>query len=104
MATLKEQQEAIKTLVGILARDLQEMRKQLSSSGAPTAQQQPQEVGSLREGQAAIRKELGDIKKLLSSTRTRAAAPRQPTVSLKGQPFKGSEKAKLVMVEFSDYQ
>ena len=64
------------------------------------------EIEDLKKGQAAIQKDVQDIKKLLSSTRTprAAAAPRQPTVSLKGQPFKGSEQAKLVLVEFSDYQ
>ena len=62
------------------------------------------EIEDLKKGQAAIQKDVQDIKKLLSSTRTprAAAAPRQPTVSLKGQPFKGSEQAKLVLVEFSD--
>ncbi len=63
------------------------------------------EIADLKKGQAAIQKDLQDIKRLLSSTRTPTAAPRhQPTVSLKGQPFKGSEEAKLVLVEFSDYQ
>ena len=64
------------------------------------------EIEDLKKGQAAIQRNLQDIKRLLSSTRTPTAAPAsgQPTVSLEGQPFKGSEEAKLVLVEFSDYQ
>ena len=63
------------------------------------------EIGDLKKRQAAIQKDLQDIKKLLSSTRTPTAAPRQQhMVNLKGQPFKGSEEARLVLVEFSDYQ
>lgn len=59
----------------------------------------------LEEGQAAIKKDLEEIKTLLQARTPRP--PREPTdvkLSVEGQPFKGASDAKVTVVEFSDYQ
>ncbi len=69
------------------------------------------EVEGLREGQAAIQKDLQELKTRL---RTRPA-PAQPQaaaaasnggliVSLESAPFKGDKNAKVTIVEWTDYQ
>ena len=69
------------------------------------------ELEGLREGQTAIQKELQELKTLL---RTRPA-PAQPqagavapgggvVLSIDGAPFKGDKNAKVVIVEWADYQ
>ena len=64
------------------------------------------EIEDLKKGQTAIQRDLQAIKVLLSANRrTPDAAPKvNAVVDLAGQPFKGAEGAKLVLVEFSDYQ
>jgi len=63
------------------------------------------EIEGLKEGQAAIQKDLQEIKTLL---RTRpAAAPAEPlnvVLSVEGAPFKGDKRAKVTLIDFSDYQ
>ena len=63
------------------------------------------DIEALKEGQAAIQKELQEIKTLL---RTRpAAAPAEPqnvVLSVEGAPFKGDKRAKVTLIDFSDYQ
>jgi len=63
------------------------------------------EIEALKEGQTAIQKELQEIKTLL---RTRpAAAPTEPqnvVLSVEGAPFKGDKRAKVTLIDFSDYQ
>ena len=66
-----------------------------------------EEIRVLKEGQAAIQKELQEIKNLL---RTRQAQPQAPppfkeaVVSIDAGHAKGDKNAKLVMIEFSEYQ
>jgi len=68
------------------------------------------EVKSLKEGQAAMQKDLADIKKLLEGgARPQAkAAPAKKfepkDVSIAGAPFLGKADAKVTLVEYSDYQ
>ncbi len=69
------------------------------------------EVEGLREGQAAIQKELQEIKSLLrarplpAQPQAAAAAPAQEAVlSVDGAPFKGNRNAKVTLVDFTDYQ
>jgi hypothetical protein len=63
-----------------------------------------EEIDALKEGQAAIQRELQEIKTLLRS-RPAAAAPDQEVVLAVGDgPSKGSKDARLVLVEFTDYQ
>ena len=65
------------------------------------------DVKALKEGQAAIQKDLQEIKNLL---RTRQAQPQAPPefkeamIDIAGDPFKGVDTAKLVLIEFSEYQ
>jgi transcription elongation GreA/GreB family factor len=63
------------------------------------------EIEALREGQAAIQKELQEIKNLLRARS--AAAPAEPqnvVLNVEGAPFKGEKRAKVTLVDFSDYQ
>ena len=65
-------------------------------------------VETLQQGQDEIRKELAEIKKLLQQG-ARAAAPSGPNVAgkifnLGDNPAKGSSKAKVALIEFTDYQ
>ncbi len=66
------------------------------------------EIDSLKAGQQAIQKELGEIKKLLQARQRpqrRQREPFKPTdISIKGAPFLGRPNAKVTMVEFTDYQ
>jgi protein-disulfide isomerase len=66
------------------------------------------EMEALKRGQQAIHKELQEIKALLIQS---AAFQRTPEINVKGaeielgnSPIKGSDLAKLIIVEFSDYQ
>lgn len=66
------------------------------------------QVESLKQGQDDIRKELAEIKKLLQQG-VRAAAPSGPNVAgkifdLGENPSKGSDTAKVALLEFTDYQ
>jgi protein-disulfide isomerase len=64
------------------------------------------DIEALKAGQEAIQKDLAEIKRLLQ-TRPVAAAPdalpRDP-VLIANEPFKGDGKAKVAVIEFSDYQ
>jgi protein-disulfide isomerase len=66
------------------------------------------EIEDLKKGQELIRKDLLEIKSLLS----KGAAPQGPPqinikgieFELAGNPIMGSDKAKLTLIEFTDYQ
>ena len=66
-----------------------------------------EEIKALKEGQSAIQKDLQEIKNLL---RTRQAQPQAPPpfkeaiVSIDAGHVKGDKNAKLVMIDFSEYQ
>jgi len=63
------------------------------------------EMQSLKEGQAAIQKELQEIKTLLRARPAAAPAdPQNVVLSVEGAPFKGDKRAKVTLVDFSDYQ
>ena len=67
------------------------------------------EIKALKEGQSAIQKDLQEIKSLL---RTRQAQPQPPSppdfketlLNIDSGHARGNGSAKLVMIEFSDYQ
>jgi len=69
-----------------------------------------EEIEALKEGQKAIQKELQEIKSLLRTRQAPvpapapASPPREFVLDLGGSPFKGDVKAKLTLVEFTDYQ
>ena len=63
------------------------------------------EIEALTQGQAAIQKDLQEIKNLLRARP--AAAPAEPlnvVLSVADAPFKGEKTAKLTLIDFSDYQ
>ncbi len=62
-----------------------------------------EEIKSLKEEQSVNQKDLQDIKKLLQ---TKQAPPefKEAVINIQGAPAKGDKNAKLVLIEFSDYQ
>lgn len=65
------------------------------------------EIQELKDGQARIRAEIGEVMDLLQSVTRGRGAPResQPTeVSIAGSSFLGEADAPVVLIEFSDYQ
>ena len=64
-----------------------------------------EDVKSLKEGQTAIQKDLQEIKKILQATKQQAPAEfKEAIINIQGAPIKGDKPAKLVLMEFSDYQ
>jgi peptidoglycan hydrolase CwlO-like protein len=66
------------------------------------------EIDALKERQAGFQKDVQDLKKLVEPKPKPAAAPvaeiKDAIINIKGAPIKGDENAKLVLIEFSDYQ
>ena len=62
-----------------------------------------QEIEAVKAGQTAIQKELLEIKNLLK-TRPAGQPPREIVLDITGAPVKGPKDAKVVLIEFSDYQ
>lgn len=63
------------------------------------------ELEALREGQKRIEQELQAIKELLRTVlASRGAEPREIWIAVDERPSKGDPAAKLLLVEFSDYQ
>jgi peptidoglycan hydrolase CwlO-like protein len=74
------------------------------SQTAEEFQAQQKEIGALKEGMAGLKKDIEDIKKQLQA---RPAAPgefKEAIINIKGAPVMGDKKAKLVLMEFTDYQ
>jgi protein-disulfide isomerase len=72
---------------------------------SPDVQELRRELETLKEGQAAIRRDLEELKRLL--TQGRPAAPEPQVSELTIHPdtaIKGARQAPLTLVEFSDYQ
>lgn len=68
-----------------------------------------QELQAIREGQHTLHKDVQEIKALLQTPRMGGAppAPVQPVnvvLTLDGESMKGDKNAKVVLVEFTDYQ
>jgi protein-disulfide isomerase len=62
------------------------------------------ELRELRQGQEELRRELNELKQLLLAMQP-AQKPAPPEkISIAARPARGSETARIVMVEFSDYQ
>lgn len=64
------------------------------------------DVESLKEGQKSIQKDLDELKKLLQARQAPPARPefKEAVIDIGGAPVKGQKDAKLVLMEFSDYQ
>ena len=62
------------------------------------------DIQSLKEGQAAIQKELKEIKNLLQTKQAPPSKPQEVTLSVEGAHFKGDTNAKVTLIEFSDFQ
>jgi hypothetical protein len=64
------------------------------------------DINSLKEGQAALLREVQQIRTLLSAAAQGGRAAPAPEVELKvgDAPSKGKKDAKLTLVEFTDYQ
>lgn len=64
------------------------------------------EIQALKQGQAAIQKQLQLITTLLNSNNRarRPTPPKEFTLDLSERPYKGEQDARLTLVEFSDYQ
>jgi len=83
---------------------------QVASAQQPSAEELKgirEEIKALKEGQNAIQKELQEIKNLLRSRQAQPQAPpefKEAMIDIAGDPFKGVDTAKLVLIEFSEYQ
>ncbi len=64
------------------------------------------EIESLKAGQAALQKQIQEIRDMLRSREPQAVsdAPPNATIETSGAPTRGSSAATVVMIEFSDYQ
>ena len=64
------------------------------------------DINALKEGQAALLRELQEIKSLLSQSppAARAAAAPEAVLTVRDGTSKGSKDAKVTLVEFTDYQ
>jgi hypothetical protein len=66
------------------------------------------EIQSLKKGQTDLKRDIQGLKKLIQSRPTGGgggpAAFREAIINIKGAPIRGSKKAKLVMMEYTDYQ
>jgi hypothetical protein len=83
------------------------------TSWAPAGVAQPagsletlrKEVEALKEGQAAIQKDLQEIKAFLRARPSAAGGPPpEAVVNTGGAPFKGKKDARVTLIEFTDYQ
>jgi type III secretory pathway component EscR len=66
-----------------------------------------EEIKSLKEGQSTIQKDLQEIKTFLKSRPSPPQALAEfkgAVINIQGAPSNGDKKAKLVLIEFSDYQ
>jgi len=92
-------------LAVVIALTLWDTRPGLAQAPSEELKGLKKEMQSLKEGQAAIQKDLQEIKNLLRARP--AAAPAEPqniVFSVKDAPFKGEKTAKLTLIDFSDYQ
>jgi Tfp pilus assembly protein PilN len=61
------------------------------------------DISALKEGQQAIQKELAEIKTILRQKPAQAEF-KETVINVENDPSKGDKKAKLALIEFSDYQ
>ncbi len=66
------------------------------------------EIESLKQGQAGLKQDLQEIKKLIRAIKQAPAEPggefKEAIINIKGAPIRGGKNARLVLMEFTDYQ
>lgn len=72
--------------------------------GGGELQKLRKEVEALKEGQREIRRQLQELKELLSENQNESSASKRHVLNTEGLPFKGDRNSRLTIIEFSDYQ
>jgi hypothetical protein len=62
------------------------------------------EIEALKESQSTIQKDLQEIKSVLRARGFLEEDPQNLFIDLSGKPFKGDKNAKLILMEFSEYE
>jgi len=62
------------------------------------------EVEALKQGQLQLQRELQEINALLRRRQPAATDARNVVLTIDGYPSKGSQSAKVILIEFTDYQ
>jgi hypothetical protein len=62
------------------------------------------EIDEMKETQKAIQKDLQEIKGVLRARGLIEEDPQNLLIDISGRPFKGDRNARLVVIEFSEYQ
>jgi hypothetical protein len=62
------------------------------------------EIEVLKESQRTIQKDLQEIKNVLRARGLLEEDPQNLIIDLSGKPFKGDKNAKLILMEFSEYE
>jgi type II secretory pathway component PulM len=108
MSTRRKGELSVKklpVLAVVIALTLWDTRPGLAQAPSEELKGLKKEMQLLKEGQAAIQKELQEIKTLLRARPAAAPAdPQNVVLSVEGAPFKGDKRAKVTLVDFSDYQ
>jgi hypothetical protein len=62
------------------------------------------EIDEMKETQKAIHKDLQEIKGVLRARGLIEEDPQNLFIDISGRPFKGDKNARLVLIDFSEYQ
>ncbi len=78
-------------------------RKALAEAGSDLSELR-KEVEALKQGQLQLQRELQEINALLRRRQPAATDVQNVVLTIGGYPSKGSQSAKLILIEFTDYQ
>jgi len=78
-------------------------RKALAEAGDDLSELR-QEVEALKQGQLQLQRELQEINALLRRRQPAATDVQNVVLTIDGYPSKGDQRAKLILIEFTDYQ
>ena len=62
------------------------------------------DIQALKEGQKWLKKDLDEIKAILRNSQRASGMKPNPIISMKSEPALGKAAAKVIVVEFSDYE